>query len=101
MWYNSDPETVGLYIEYMTCLLSAQTYYLRTVLSSLTKHLWVVPVDCDREKVLKNIHKAIESVLSLVPTASSVLLPLLNKNYPFKGKNAEIQVLLVVTSAML
>ncbi|XP_064405748.1 uncharacterized protein LOC135350826 isoform X2 [Halichondria panicea] len=39
-----------------------------------------------------NIHQAMDTILQLVPTAPSVLMPLLTKNYPFKGRGPDIQV---------
>ncbi|XP_064405747.1 uncharacterized protein LOC135350826 isoform X1 [Halichondria panicea] len=38
-----------------------------------------------------NIHQAMDTILQLVPTAPSVLMPLLTKNYPFKGRGPDIQ----------
>lgn len=39
-----------------------------------------------------NIHRAIEAILELVPTATSLLATLLTKHFPFKGKSPETQV---------
>lgn len=94
-WYDKDDITVERYLEYLTTLLSAQLHYLHLVLLTLTRHLWVVPVDrgCGSGGVaLGNIHKGIQAVMTLIPTASSVLMPLISKNYPFRGKGVEVQV---------
>ena len=89
-WYNKEPEIVHLYIEYLTNLISAQTCYLRSTLLGLVKLLWLPSTE--GECVYRNVHEAINAVLKLVPSAPSVLMPLLRKNYPFKGKNSEMQV---------
>ena len=84
---------MNLYIEYLTSLLSAQTHYLNSVLLTLTRRLWVGPVDCvEGGNVLENIHRAIRAVLEQTPLATSLLMPFISKNYPFKGKSVEIQV---------
>ena len=82
---------VKLYIDYLTHLISAQTYYLKSVLQTLVKALWIPAAD-NGERVHRNIHEAVQSILRIVPTAPSVLMVLLSKNYPFKGKKADIQV---------
>jgi len=83
---------VKLYIDYLTHLISAQTYYLKSILQTLVKALWIPTAD-DGERVHRNIHEAVQSILRIVPTAPSVLTVLLSKNYPFKGKKADIQVI--------
>lgn len=83
---------VKLYIDYLTHLISAQTYYLKSVLQTLVKAFWIPTAD-DGERVHRNIHEAVQSILHIVPTAPSVLTVLLSKNYPFKGKKADIQVI--------
>lgn len=103
-WYDKDQDMVELYVEYLTSLLSAQVHYLHSVLSSLIRLLWVVPSLATEsrdegdgvEKTLENIHMAIQAVLRLVPTATAILMPLVRKTYPYKGKSTEIQVILHV-----
>ena len=82
---------VKLYIDYLTHLISAQTYYLKSTLHTLIKSLWIPAAD--GERVHRNIHEAVQSILHIVPTAPSVLMLLLSKSYPFKGKKADIQVI--------
>lgn len=92
-WYDKDPETVDFYLEYLTNLLSTHAHHLRTILSSLTKHLWVGPRDGEEDggMAFGNIHRAIRSVLAHTPLATSVLMQLIAKGYPFRGKVAQIQ----------
>jgi len=89
-WYDKDPDVIKLYVDYLTHLISAHTYYLKSALLVLVKTLWIPTTE--GEGVYHNIHEAIQAILHIVPTAPSVLMPLLSKNYPFKGKSANIQV---------
>ncbi len=112
-WYDKGAEVAELYIDYLTHLLSAQTYYLQSSLQSLVSVLFsryplppapAPPSEGGRglgeavgeTKVYLNVHDALLAVLHIVPTAPSVLMPLLNKRFPFKGKSAELQVSLAV-----
>lgn len=103
MWYE-DEATANCYVDYLTSLLSTQTCYLRSVLSSLTRHFWSQPIVTGKgatdDQVLRHIHKAVQAVMALVPTASSVLMPLLSKGFPFKAKNVAIQVHLQVDMSL-
>ena len=89
---------MDIYIEFLTSLLTARMDLLGSVLSHLTQQLWVVHPQAMAEggdagrRVTENIHKAIKAVVSLVPTAPSVLMPLVKKGYPFMGRGVEIQV---------
>ena len=78
-----------LTIDYLANLLSAQTFYLKSTLVTLIKQLWV---PSNSTTVCCNIHQAIDAIVQLVPTAPSVLVPLLTKNYPFKGRGPDVQV---------
>lgn len=93
-WYDKDPDTVDIYLEYLTSLLSAHAHHLHTILSSLTKHLWEGPREGGEGggKAFGNIHQAIQSVLAQTPLATSVLMQLIAKGYPFRGKGVQIQV---------
>ncbi len=88
-WFDKDPDTVQLYIDYLANLISAQTFYLKSTLTSLLQQLWI---PTNPASVSCNIHQAMDTILQLVPTAPSVLMPLLTKNYPFKGRGPDIQV---------
>lgn len=88
-WFDKEPDIVQLYIDYLANLISAQTFYLKSTLTMLLQQLWV---PTNPTSVCCNIHQAMDAILQLVPTAPSVLLPLLTKNYPFKGKGPDIQV---------
>ncbi|XP_064405680.1 RNA polymerase I-specific transcription initiation factor RRN3-like [Halichondria panicea] len=87
-WFDKDPEIVQLYIDYLANLISAQTFYLKSTLTSLLQQLWI---PTNPASVSCNIHQAMDTILQLVPTAPSVLMPLLTKNYPFKGRGPDIQ----------
>lgn len=89
VWYNKEPEVVELYIDYLTNLISAQTYYLKSSLQELVKILWLPSPD--GESVYHNTHEALRAVLKLVPTAPSLLMPMLVRGFPFRTKQAEIQ----------
>ena len=39
-----------------------------------------------------NAHEALQAVLQLVPTAPSLLMPMLVRGFPFRMKQTEIQV---------
>lgn len=94
-WYDKDPKTADFYIEYLTSLLSAQAHYLHAILSNLTQHLWVehgtAPGEGGDGKVMGNLHRAIQAVLDQTPLASSLLMRLITKNYPFRGKSVFVQ----------
>lgn len=95
-WFNQSSDVVSLYVSYLTSLLSAQTCYLRSILQRLVSQLWLpIPQSADSvddNKVYLNIHRAIRAILELIPTAPSLLVTLLTKHFPFKGKSSEIQV---------
>ena len=40
-WFDKDPDTVQLYIDYLANLISAQTFYLKSTLTSLLQQLWI------------------------------------------------------------
>ena len=90
---------VELYIDYLTNLISAQTCYLKSSLQELVKNFWQLAPN--QEVVCHNIHEALQAILHIVPTAPSVLMPLLSKSYPFKGKGAEIQVIISSTLCLI
>ena len=98
LWFNQSSDIVSLYVDYLTSLLSAQTCYLRSVLQGLVSQLCQPAPQTDTAEsagvayTYLNIHRAIEAVLELVPTATSLLATLLTKHFPFKGKSPEIQV---------
>ena len=96
VWYDKDAETVGLYVDYLVTLLSAQAHYLHSILSNLTHHLWVTHKGGGGgdggEKILENIHMAIQAILSQTPLAASLLMKIVGKSYPFRGKSVQIQV---------
>ena len=58
------------------------------------KHLWSVHGGGEEEggRVFDNIHRAIQSILAHSPMATSVLMQLITKGYPFRGKGVQIQV---------
>ncbi len=115
-WYDKGPEVADLYIDYLTHLLSAQTFFLQSSLYALVQTLYSqhppsspsgrgspppsppspsgqgTAEDKEQESVYLNVHEALWAVIHTVPTAPSVLMPILSKKYPFKGKNAELQV---------
>lgn len=91
-WYDKEPAIVELYKEYLANLVSAQTYYLCSVLQMLLKQLWT---PSSPHSPYASTHDIIQTLLSLVPTAPSVLMPLLSKAFPFRGRCTEIQELAV------
>lgn len=72
-------------------MLSVHAHHLRIILANLTQQLWVEHGDGE-EGVMGNIHRAIQAVLAHAPLATSVLMQLITKGYPYKGKGVQIQV---------
>ena len=103
LWFNQSSDIVSLYIDYLSSLLSAQTCYLRSVLQGLVSQLCQPITQTSSAEsaggpmtyMYLNIHRAIQSILELVPTAPSLLAMLLTKHFPFKGKSPDIQVSIV------
>ena len=104
MWYNKGEEFADVYIGFLSNLLTTRMDLLSSVLSQLTQHLWVTSPrgvtvaegegggEEEGRGVMERIHKAIKTVVNLFPSATSTLMPLVKKGYPFMGRGPEIQV---------
>ena len=77
------------YITYLRSLVTAHTYYLRSILQSLVREF----LDASRPTpAYLNVHTAIMELVSLVPDSLSCLVDELRRSIPFKTKPVAIQV---------
>ena len=95
-WPDKDNETVDEFVEFLTNLVSSQTYYLHACLRMLIKNFspcvpqgsTVDDIDLNvQQKRFHNTHKALQAVVEIVPTAPTYLLPVIVQNYPYLKKS--------------
>ena len=86
-WFDKDPDTVQLYIDYLANLISAQTFYLKSTLTSLLQQLWI---PTNPASVSCNYGYGRHSTVSTHGFFSAHATP--HQNYPFKGRGPDIQV---------
>ncbi|KAL9957553.1 hypothetical protein ACROYT_G039195 [Oculina patagonica] len=94
-WAVCGDGTVEEFIEFLTSLVSAQTYYLRACLRMIVKlfipgiskeaHLKTADSE-DLDKMFCNAHEALEAVLEVVPAVPQFLIPVLSENFPYMKK---------------
>ncbi|XP_048575855.1 RNA polymerase I-specific transcription initiation factor RRN3 [Nematostella vectensis] len=99
-WASSDHDTVQEFIEFLTVLVSAQTYYLRACLKMLIKHFMPnVPkgktaedlIKEEQEQAFANTHDALQAVLDVVPMTPKFLLPVLSECFPYIKRHQVFQ----------
>lgn len=97
-WSDKDEEMVEEFVEFLTNLVSSQTYYLHACLKMLVRHfLPFVPkgstlqdIDLtEQRKKFENTHYALQAVLEIVPTAPAYLMPVVKRNFPYMKKSVE------------
>ncbi|XP_020632916.1 RNA polymerase I-specific transcription initiation factor RRN3-like isoform X2 [Orbicella faveolata] len=94
-WAVCGDKTVEEFIEFLTSLVSAQTYYLRACLRMIVKlflpgvskdgHLKTGDSE-DLDKVFCHAHEALQAVLEVVPAVPQFLIPVLSENFPYMKK---------------
>ncbi|KAJ7386292.1 DNA independent RNA polymerase I transcription factor [Desmophyllum pertusum] len=94
-WAVCGDKTVEEFMEFLTSLLSAQTYYLRACLRMIVKlflpgiskdaHLKTADSQ-DLEKISCNAHEALQAVFEVVPAVPQFLIPVLSENFPYMKK---------------
>lgn len=94
-WAVCGEKTVQEFIEFLTSLVSAQTYYLRACLHMIVK-LFIPSISWDvqirradsevSEKIFCNAHEALHAIHEVVPALPQFLIPVLSENFPFVGK---------------
>lgn len=97
-WAVCGDGTVEEFIEFLTSLLSAQTYYLRACLRMIVK-LFLPGIAKDfeivdseeLEKKFSNAHEALQAVVEVVPAAPQFLIPVLSENFPYMKKPTVFQ----------
>ena len=95
-WVSKKPQVVEAYINFLTELVSAQTFYLRGCLKmllqkflptvNLTNNLDEMKLS-DFDYEMDNVHRAIFALVSIVPTAPRHLLNKLGDLFPYTGKH--------------
>lgn len=92
-WAFCSNETVEEFLEFLTSLVSAQTYYLRACLRMVVK-LFLPGISEDPEELEKqffNAHEALQAVVGVVPAAPQFVIPLLSENFPYMRKRTIFQ----------
>lgn len=97
-WAVCSNETVEDFLEFLTSLVSAQTYYLRACLRMIVK-LFLPDNSKDPEQVdseelerkFSNAHEALHAVVEVVPATSQFLIPVLSENFPYMKKDTIFQ----------
>lgn len=94
-WAVCADKTVEEFIEFLTSLVSAQTYYLRACLRMIVKlflpgvskdgHLKTEDSE-DLDKKFCHAHEALQAVLEVVPVVPQFLIPVLSENFPYMKK---------------
>lgn len=94
-WSDKDEETVNEFVDFISNLVSSQTYYLCACLRMLMKHfLPFVPKGSsleeinlsEQQKKFQNAHQALQAIVEIVPTAPPHLLPVIKQNFPYMMK---------------
>ncbi|KAL1916898.1 uncharacterized protein VTP21DRAFT_5095 [Calcarisporiella thermophila] len=96
-WCMRDNSFVRAYISFLGDLVSSHAYYVVPVQKMLVKNLaWVPPSSCQikdtdetlsRTAVYDRVHAALQYVLTLVPTGTSTLMPILVDEFPHKRQS--------------
>ncbi|KAI9828660.1 MAG: hypothetical protein M1832_001763 [Thelocarpon impressellum] len=90
-WLGRDDAFVSLYVQFLGNLVSAQGGYVDAVLAMLVGNLVSLPASTGRlpefplvrrPQLHARTHMALKYLLQLVPSASSVLSPILSSNFP-------------------
>lgn len=94
-WALCGEKTVEEFIEFLTSLVSAQTYYLRACLNMIVK-LFIPSIFRDvqvekgdsevSEKIFCNAHEALHAIHQVVPAVPQFLISVLSENFPFVRK---------------
>lgn len=87
-WVDKDSEVVEAYITYLRGLVTAHTYFLRSILQSLVKEFLDPSLTT---AMYLNVHAAIKELVSLVPDSLSYLVDELRRSIPFKTKPVAVQ----------
>eukprot|EP00794_Sanderia_malayensis_P012736 gene12736-14041_t len=95
-WCECEDEIVTSYVNFLTELLSAHTFYLRGCLRMLIQKFTPAlkgNAELDSfvlesmDKQFSNVHKAMISILNIVPTAPRHLLIKLSDMFPYVGRH--------------
>jgi len=96
-WSRANNEVTGAYIDFLLNLLSANGCFTSFCCKSIVKSLYPIPssdqfkdsqktpVKYDQDltnKVHGHVHQALQSVLSIVPSASSSLIGVIQQHFP-------------------
>ncbi|KAJ1929177.1 DNA independent RNA polymerase I transcription factor [Tieghemiomyces parasiticus] len=98
-WINRQPSVVTIYTRFLCNLVSAQPYYagevMRVLVGFLAARTYVpltepgVDPNLTKNVVFDRAHRALRSVLNIIPTAHTALSPLLARFFPLKFDSAE------------
>ncbi|KAF7585911.1 hypothetical protein BBP40_009874 [Aspergillus hancockii] len=92
VWLGRDESYIKLYIRFLGNLAAAQGSYLGSVLKMLVSYLGELPKDTGKlpgyapvhvPEIYTRVHMAIRHIVSLIPSGSGALSPLLSIQFPF------------------
>ncbi|XP_077980326.1 RNA polymerase I-specific transcription initiation factor RRN3-like isoform X2 [Glandiceps talaboti] len=106
-WTTRDASVVAEYQDFLTSLVSAQTFYLKAVIRMLVKHFVpkIKPSSGDdvedevekemreeiEEKSFECTHTALKDIIKIAPLAPTVLMSLLSEYFPYMKKEIHTQ----------
>ncbi|KAI1001316.1 hypothetical protein K3495_g6883 [Podosphaera aphanis] len=100
-WLGREEAFVKAYIYFLGSLASTQGTYVESILEMLIEFFLGIRLssgrlvgcpDVSREQLSSRVHAALRYLLGLIPSASSTLLPLVGKRYPFSDESKKIQI---------
>ncbi|TVY18952.1 RNA polymerase I-specific transcription initiation factor rrn3 [Lachnellula arida] len=100
-WMGRDKGFVEAYVRFLGSLASAQGAYVGMVLGMLVGHFHGVRLssgrmegcpDVNRDQMVLRIHKALEYLLKVVPSASNTLSAILNAKFPFQDATKTVHI---------
>ncbi|VVC30424.1 Hypothetical protein CINCED_3A002920 [Cinara cedri] len=101
-WMNRSEEVVNEYRAFLLDVCTAHSYHTKFAMDQLVScflHLDNavygrvngMPSE-EEERAYQNVHGTLEALLKVIPLAKDILMKLLQKNYPYKNNNYELQV---------
>ncbi|KAB8074180.1 RNA polymerase I-specific transcription initiation factor RRN3 [Aspergillus leporis] len=92
VWLGRDESYIKLYIRFLGNLAAAQGSYLGPVLKMLVSYLGDLPKDTGKlpgyapvhvPEIYTRVHLAVRHIVSLIPSGSGALSPILSMQFPF------------------
>ncbi|KAF2459815.1 RNA polymerase I-specific transcription initiation factor RRN3 [Lineolata rhizophorae] len=100
-WVGRDEAFVAAYTRFLGGLISAHNGYLRSVMNMLVDKFIELPASSgrlvdhevvDRAEMQARVHRVVQYVLRLFPSASRTLSPLLAEMFPFSAESTKVHI---------